>query len=183
MILCICLIVLIIILDQVSKALVALALAPSGSFALIENVLHFTYVENRGAAFGMLADQQWVFMVFSVIGIAAMILWLVKAKPESRWERVSVAFIVGGGIANMIDRVRLEYVIDFIDCRFIDFYVFNVADSFVCVGCGMFMAYVIWEEIREARKKKEEQAEQTESAAAGDEEKPSEDTRNEDSHE
>lgn len=158
MILCICLIVLIIILDQVSKALVALALAPSGSFALIENVLHFTYVENRGAAFGMLQDHRWVFMVFSVIGIAAMAVWLVKAKPESRWERVSVAFIVGGGIANMIDRVRLEYVIDFIDCRFINFYVFNVADSFVCVGCGMFMAYVIWEEIREARKKKAEAA-------------------------
>lgn len=180
MILCICLIVLIIVLDQGSKALIAAALAPSGSYPLIENILHFTYVENRGAAFGMLKDHRWVFMVFSVIGIAAMAFWLMKAKPESRWERVSVAFIVGGGIANMIDRVRLEYVIDFIDCRFVNFYVFNVADSFVCVGCGMFMAYVVWEEIRDSRKKK---AEQAVPASAADEEKTAEDAKDGESHE
>ena len=169
MILCICLIVLIAVLDQVSKALIAQALAPSGSFALIENIFHFTYVENRGAAFGMLAEHRWVFMVFSVVGIAAMAIWLGLAKPQSRWERTAVSFIVGGGIANMIDRVRLGYVIDFIDCRFIDFYVFNVADSFVTVGCAMFMLYVILDEVRESRMKKAE-AQTAESAKAAEEE-------------
>ena len=170
MILCICLIVLIIAVDQGSKALIAASLAQAGSYPLLENILHFTYVENRGAAFGMLKDHRWVFMVFSVVGIAAMVIWLIKARPQSRWERIAVAFIVGGGIANMIDRVRLEYVIDFIDCRFINFYVFNVADSFVCVGCGMFMVYVVWEEIREARKKKAASVEAGSAEEAKDEE-------------
>ena len=66
----------------------------------------------------------------------------------------------------MIDRVRLGYVVDFIDCRFIDFYVFNVADSFVCIGCGMFLVAAIYMEIMEQKKKKLAAAESAESENA-----------------
>ena len=75
------------------------------------------------------------------------------------WNRVALSFIIGGGIGNMIDRIALGYVVDFIDCRFIDFYVFNVADSFVCVGCGMYVIGVLWQEIKAKKKAKAASAE------------------------
>lgn len=146
--------ILCVLLDQISKLIVADKLISVGTYPLIENILHFTYVENRGAAFGMLADHRWVFMLFSTAAIAVMLVWLFIEKPKSPFVRLAVAFIVAGGIGNMIDRVRLGYVVDFIDCRFIDFYVFNVADSFVCIGCGMLLVWVICSEIAEQRKKK-----------------------------
>lgn len=142
-----------ILLDQVTKFLAIKYLMPVGSFPLIENILHLTYVENRGAAFGMLADHRWVFMILSTVGIAAVFIYLAKTKPESWWARLGLTFIIGGGIGNMIDRVARGYVVDFIDCRFIDFYVFNGADSFVCVGAVLFLIAVIIDEVRENRKK------------------------------
>ncbi|MBE6616533.1 MAG: signal peptidase II [Ruminococcaceae bacterium] len=154
MIFSIIIIILSVVLDQVSKYLAATYLTTVDTFPLIENVLHFTYVENRGAAFGMLANNRWVFMIASVVGILAIAGWLVVTKPKSRWAQCALALIIGGGIGNMIDRVRLEYVIDFIDCRFIDFYVFNIADSCVCVGCAMVVLWVIIEEVKEYKKKK-----------------------------
>lgn len=148
MIFCIIVILLAIILDQLSKIIVAANLPQLGTLPLIEDVLHFTYVENRGAAFGMLADHRWIFMILSVAGIAALVVWLILEKPKSRWLQLAVSLIIGGGIGNMIDRIRLGYVIDFIDCRFIDFYVFNIADSCVCVGCAIFLVAVIADEVK-----------------------------------
>lgn len=154
MIFSIIIIILSVVLDQVSKYFAATYLTAIDTFPLIENILHFTYVENRGAAFGMLANNRWVFMIASVVGILAIAGWLIVTKPSSRWAQCALALIIGGGIGNMIDRVRLEYVIDFIDCRFIDFYVFNIADSCVCVGCAMVVLWVIIEEVKEHKKKK-----------------------------
>ena len=154
MILNIAIIVLCVILDQVSKMLAVAHLTDISTFPIIENVLHFTYVENRGAAFGMLADHRWVFMILSTIGILAMFIWQSVNRRDIMWNRVALSFIIGGGIGNMIDRVSLGYVVDFIDCRFIDFYVFNVADSFVCVGCAMYVIGVLWQTINEKKKAK-----------------------------
>ena len=169
MILTVAIMILCVVLDQWTKVLAVEKLAGIATYPLIENIFHFTYVENRGAAFGMLADHRWVFMIFSTIAILAMLGWLFWEKPKSWWIRVSAAFIIAGGIGNMIDRVRLGYVVDFIDCRFIDFYVFNVADSFVCVGCAMFLLAAIYMEIMEAKKKKKAQASDTAEDGDGDE--------------
>ncbi len=166
MIFCLIVAVLAVALDQVSKYLAVAYLKDIVTFPVIENVLHFTYVENRGAAFGMLSGHRWVFMVASVVGIIALIVWLAVSKIKSRWMQCAIALVIGGGIGNMIDRVRLEYVIDFIDCRFIDFYVFNIADSCVCVGCAMVILAVIIDEVKEHKKRKAEKA----SAASGSEE-------------
>ena len=68
--------------------------------------------------------------------------------------------IIGGGIGNMIDRISLEYVIDFIDFTLIDFAVFNVADSFVCVGAGILIAYLVWDMINEIKREKAEKNEE-----------------------
>lgn len=154
MILSIILIILAVVLDQVSKYLSVQFLEPIGTFPIIENVLHLSYVENRGAAFGILSEHRWVFMVISIIGIGALAAWLAAAKPKSKWIRVGVSFVIGGGIGNMIDRIILGYVVDMIDCRFINFYVFNVADSFVCIGCAMVFIALIAEMIDEHKQKK-----------------------------
>lgn len=147
-------IVLCIAADQLTKICAAANLKDISTLPIIENIFHFTYVENRGAAFGMLADHRWVFMILSVVGIAAIFVYLTVTKPKSWWMRLALCFIVGGGVGNMIDRIARGYVIDFIDCRFINFYVFNVADSFVCVGCAMFIIAVIIDEVRERKLKK-----------------------------
>ena len=154
MIINILIIVLCIAADQLTKICAAANLKDISTLPIIENIFHFTYVENRGAAFGMLADHRWVFMILSVVGIAAIFVYLTVTKPKSWWMRLALCFIVGGGVVNMIDRIARGYVIDFIDCRFIDFYVFNVADSFVCVGCAMFIIAVIIDEVREKKLKK-----------------------------
>lgn len=140
--------------DQLTKHLAVTRLAGEASYPFIKNILHFTYVENTGAAFGMLKDHRWVFMVVSAIAIAAVLVWLIRDKSMGPWFRSAAALIVGGGIGNMIDRVLLGYVVDFIDVVCIDFYVFNVADSCVCVGCGMFLVGILYTEIREAKAKK-----------------------------
>lgn len=158
MILSIILIILVVILDQVTKILSLEYLAGIDTFPLIRNVLHLTYVENKGAAFGMLADHRWVFMVISVIGIAALFMWIVISKPENKFMICGLSFVIGGGIGNMIDRCFRGFVVDMIDCRFIDFYVFNVADSFVCIGCGIVLLVLICEIFAEAKEKKASQA-------------------------
>ena len=154
MIINILIIVLCIAADQLTKICAAANLKDISTLPIIENIFHFTYVENRGAAFGMLADHRSVFMILSVVGIAAIFVYLTVTKPKSWWMRLALCFIVGGGVGNMIDRIARGYVIDFIDCRFINFYVFNVADSFVCVGCAMFIIAVIIDEVRERKLKK-----------------------------
>ena len=146
MILNIVIIVICVILDQVTKTLAVTHLSNISTLPVIEDVFHFTYVENRGAAFGMLANHRWVFMILSVVGIIALFIWQSVNRRDIMWNRVALSFIIGGGIGNMIDRVALGFVVDFIDCRFIDFYVFNVADSFVCVGCAMYVIGILWQE-------------------------------------
>jgi signal peptidase II len=156
MILLIAIIVGIIALDQVTKWLAVIYLQGEPSFPLWQDVLHFTYARNEGAAFGILSDQRWVFMVFSTVAIIALLAVLFIYRPKSRYVQITLAMIIGGGIGNMIDRFALGYVIDFIDFTLIDFAVFNVADSFVTVGAFMLMGYLILDLIREMKASKAE---------------------------
>ncbi len=154
MILLIAIIVGVIALDQLTKALAVIYLEGEASFPLWQDVLHFTYARNEGAAFGILSNQRWVFMVFSTVAILALLAVLFVYRPKSRYVKITLAMIAGGGIGNMIDRIALGYVIDFIDFTLIDFAIFNVADSFVTVGAFMLMAYLIMDIIREAKAEK-----------------------------
>ncbi len=136
-----------IFLDQLSKALAVKFLSVRATLPLWEGVLHLTYVENRGAAFGMLKNHRWVFLVFSTVAILLLAAYLFRGvsylsekgeggvyPPLAPLGGVALSLIVSGGIGNMIDRIALGYVVDFIDVRLINFAVFNVADSFVTVG-------------------------------------------------
>ena len=145
-----------VLLDQVSKILV-LNLMYQGQVVLIPNILNFTYVENRGMAFGWLSDHRWVFLLFSVLGIAALCVYLWKFTPPSKLAITAIAFIIGGGIGNMIDRIRLGFVIDFIDFYAVPNlwkWVFNVADAFVCIGAGMLILYLLLDIIKDTKAKK-----------------------------
>ena len=124
---------------------------------ILPGIFQLTYVENRGAAFGMLSDHRWIFMVVSTIAILAMLVYLWKFAPKSCWACVGLSMIIGGGIGNMIDRIRLNYVIDFLDfCAFptLWVWVFNVADACVCVGGGILVVYCVISIIVEAREEK-----------------------------
>ena len=142
-----------IILDQLTKLLSVKFLKIVDTVPLIKNVLHLTYVENRGAAFGMFADRRWVFMVTSVIMIIGLSAFLYLGHAETKLYEISIAMIISGGLGNMIDRVALGYVVDFIDFRLINFAVFNGADSFVCVGAGLLVLALILDIIKEAKEK------------------------------
>lgn len=145
-----------VILDQLTKWLAVKFLMPVGTFPIIEDVLHLTYLENEGAAFGMLKDSRWVFLVISTIAIAGIIFYFVRFKPQNKLFQLSLAFILGGGIGNMIDRTLLGYVVDFIDFRLINFAIFNVADSFVCIGAVLLFIYVLFIESKENKKSEDE---------------------------
>ena len=145
-------------IDQLTKILVSSNMSLYESFAVIPKVFNITYIQNRGAAFGMLSEHRWVFLIISTVAIAAIIFYMLKYKPKSKLERIAIAFMAGGGIGNMFDRIILGYVIDFID--FYAFpkvwsYIFNVADSFVCIGAGLLILYLIQEMIKEAKLLKE----------------------------
>ena len=155
-----------IVLDQITKLLAVKFLMPVGSVPLIKigdvQVLNLTYVENTGAAFGMLKDAPWVFNTISVIAIIAMLAYLFLGHAESRLSAIALAMMVSGGIGNMIDRAFLKYVVDFIDFRLINFAVFNGADSFVCVGAGLLVLALILEIKTEMKKEKANKGEDTE---------------------
>ncbi len=151
-------------LDQLTKWLTVQNLeyiappAAPDTIPVIKDVFHFTYVRNTGAAFSMFnePDQRWIFMSISTVAIIALAIYLWKNRNGSKLLGVALSFIIGGGIGNMIDRIALKYVIDMLDFRIIKFAIFNVADSFVCIGVGLFVLQVILEEIEVYKKEKAE---------------------------
>ncbi len=130
--------------DQVTKYLAVRFLKPMDTVPIIKDALHLTYATNTGAAFGMLKDHRWVFLTVSTLAIIAMSIYLFKSKYRHPLFCLAFSFIVGGGIGNMIDRILLGYVVDFIDFRLINFAIFNTADSFVCIGCALAFVWVLF---------------------------------------
>lgn len=139
--------IVVVLLDQISKHFVCLNLKPIGCISIINGILNFTYVENTGAAFGILSDNRIVFMVFSVVIIAVLGYIVAIYHGQSKLFDVCLGLIVGGGIGNMVDRAFLGYVIDFIDFCAFDFWVwvFNVADCAVVVGCILAILFVVFD--------------------------------------
>lgn len=135
----------VVLADILSKYLVVQLLLPLGhSVTVIPYVLDFTYVENRGMAFGLLADNRWIFMIISVVLLAVILFMIKYSQINHVLFLVSLAMIFGGGIGNMLDRIFLGYVVDFAEVTFIDFPVFNIADSVVVVGAILLAIYFIF---------------------------------------
>ena len=126
----------IVAIDQVTKYLVVANIPLHTNVPAVEGLFHLTYLQNDGAAFSMLKGQQWLFaLMFAVLTVAVVWEFWKKKLPFSAFERWCVAAIWAGGLGNMIDRIRLGYVVDMIEVDFMTFPVFNVADCFITCGC------------------------------------------------
>ena len=131
--------------DQITKYLVVQNIPLYGQVPVVPGLLHLTYVQNTGAAFSMLRGAQWLFaLIFLVLTVAVVWDMVKKAMPFTRLERWLVVCIYAGGLGNMIDRVRLGYVVDMIEVEFMNFAVFNVADCFITCGCIGLMLHLIF---------------------------------------
>ena len=139
--------------DQIIKLLVIQYLKPIQYIDVIEGVLRFRYVENSGAIFGSFATHTLILTIFSIILLGVTIFFLVTNKQKSKIINFCLLLMISGGIGNIIDRIRLHYVVDFIEPLFIDFAVFNFADCCITVGAFMMIAYEIYELVSERKKK------------------------------
>ena len=137
-------VLLLIAADQLTKYLAVLRLKDQAAVPLIRGVLEFSYVENRGMAFGLLQDGRWIFLVLTVLAIAAFVFLYIRIPAEKRFRPLTVGlvFLTAGAAGNLIDRIRLGYVIDFIYIKLINFPVFNVADCYV-TWTGVILAFLL----------------------------------------
>lgn len=136
-----------VILDQITKMWAVNTLKNGHSIKIIGNFLRFTYAENRGAAFSILQDQRMFFIIVTIIMLAVLAYIYFKFKNITKLSKLSIVMIAGGAIGNFIDRVRLGYVVDFIDVRFGNFYnfpIFNIADSFVVCGTVLMIILILF---------------------------------------
>ncbi|MCT4621370.1 MAG: signal peptidase II [Marinisporobacter sp.] len=136
------LILLLIIIDQISKWIIQSKFLVNESIPIIENIFHFTYVQNFGAAFGILKHQKIFFVVMTILVIGGIVVFLKKQKNLHKLVPYSLSLIVGGAIGNLIDRVRLGYVVDYFDFRI--WPVFNIADISIVIGAVLLSYYLIF---------------------------------------
>lgn len=143
-------IIAIVALDQFTKYLVVNSMAEHQTIGFIEGFMNLNYKKNTGVAFGLLSEHRWLFMSFTTIMLVVMIAFLIKYRKSNIVLRIAVAFLTGGGIGNMIDRLfRVDvdgskFVVDFFEFAFVDFAIFNVADCFVTFGAILLVIYVIF---------------------------------------
>lgn len=144
-----------VVVDQLVKYWAVTSLAALGSIPLIPGVFQFTYVENRGAAFSMLENHQWLFVAFAVVVVVLIAAALQKNYVQTLFGKIALLLICAGAVGNMIDRVVRHFVVDMLHFSLINFPVFNVADIYVCVGVAAFCIYVLLQH-KDPEDKKEE---------------------------
>lgn len=131
--------------DQFTKYLTVTRIPLHTRVDVIPGVVGLTYVQNDGAAFSSFRGMQWLFaVIFLVFTVAVIWEYRKKSLPFTTFERWCIAAIYAGGLGNMIDRMRLGYVVDMIETRFINFPVFNVADCFITCGCIILIFHLVF---------------------------------------
>ena len=134
---------LVVAVDQITKYIVVANVKPQGSVGFIPHVLDFVYSENRGVAFGMFQDATWLFVVLTSIVIVAFLILLIKNYKTSKLFSIASALIIGGGIGNLIDRIRLGYVVDFLQLSFFN-PICNLADYAITFGTFLLIIYLLF---------------------------------------
>ncbi len=131
--------------DQLTKLLVLSNIPLFAQVDVLPGVVGLTYVQNYGAAFSSFQGMQWLFAII-FIAFTVGVVWEYRKKSMgfTAFEWWCIAAIYGGGLGNMIDRVRLGYVVDMIRTEFIDFPIFNVADCFITCGCITLMVHLVF---------------------------------------
>ncbi len=145
--------ILLVAADQIIKYLTIVMLNPVSTKVLLKGVLSLTYVENRGAAFGMMQNSRWVFILLTVAIIAVIIAYRIKSGENSRLFVSAAVLLISGGIGNLIDRIFRGYVVDMIQVTFIDYPVFNFADCCVVIGAVLMCLYVLRKDGSDSKEK------------------------------
>ena len=139
-------IIITIFIDQMCKYASTTYLYNKEPIILIENFFKLNYVKNYGAAWGILKNQRYLLVVITILVVISLAIYIKLNRNLYKLSRISIAFIIGGAIGNLIDRVKMGYVIDFLDINFgkvYDFPVFNFADSFIVVGTFLMMYLIL----------------------------------------
>lgn len=131
-------------LDQWTKALTVANVPLHEELPSVLGIFHITHTKNSGAIWGILQGQTWLFVVIMVLFLAVLGVLIRKKWLTKKFEWICLAFIAGGGIGNMIDRLASGTVTDMIEFDFVKFPVFNVADCFITVGCFALLIYIIF---------------------------------------
>lgn len=153
-------VILLVVIDQLTKYLAVVFLMPVGTVKVLEGFIHFTYVENEGAAFGLMQGGRWIFVVMTVIVIVFICIYyarLPKGK-KYRWEKISLVLISAGAVGNFIDRLLYGKVVDFMQFAFINFPVFNFADICVVIGTALLAILLIFFDKQEKEEQEEKEA-------------------------
>ena len=136
-----------IVLDQLVKVYVVQNIALGEVKTWIPNLVSLTYLQNRGAAFSMLQDQQLLFAVITLVVVLGAIWYLHKHMEDSFWMVLGLTLIIAGGLGNFIDRISQGFVVDMFHLDFINFAIFNVADSYLTVGVVVLLLAMLKEEM------------------------------------
>jgi signal peptidase II len=144
----------VIIIDHLTKWLVVKNMELGESIPLIENFLYLTSHRNKGAAWGILQGQMWFFYIITIIVVIGMIIFIQRLKPNEKLMGWSLGLMLGGAIGNFIDRLFRKEVVDFINTYIFtyDFPIFNIADSALVIGVGLFFIHTLLEGKQEKEK-------------------------------
>lgn len=144
--------VVLVAVDQIIKNWAAETLI-KGDIAVIENVLYLKYAENTGVAFSMFSDNRWILIGVTSIMLIAVLAFFLSGKVTEKLEIFSLSLLLSGGVGNLIDRISLGYVIDYIDVRIINFAIFNFADICICIGAFLLCVAVYFSDKKEKEEK------------------------------
>ena len=135
--------IILVAVDQITKLYALNVVKPKGTITVIDHFYYFTYVENRGAAFGIMQNKQWFFVIVTLLIFAAFGYIMSKYKIEGKLFFAAVVLIFGGGVGNLIDRIFRGYVVDFLQFSFFS-PVCNLADYFITVGAVLLIISVLF---------------------------------------
>jgi signal peptidase II len=143
---------LIVIADQIVKRWAVLNLKGQGTKDFIPGILNLYYAENTGAAFSILRDQRWIFIIVSILASLVMVYIVLSKRIDSPLGLVPLSMVLGGAVGNLIDRIYAGFVVDMFEFAFIRFAIFNVADIFITVGGVLFCVYYLYSETKNIKK-------------------------------
>ncbi|AZV56010.1 signal peptidase II [Clostridium sp. AWRP] len=138
-----------ILIDRVTKIWAIEVLSKVSQVIVIKDLFSLMYLQNKGAAFGILQGKLYFLTIITIIVVGGMIVYIIKYKPNSKFIRISFSLIISGALGNLMDRIVYKYVVDFISVHYKDIYyfpVFNIADVMVVVGTALLAFYLLKEE-------------------------------------
>lgn len=134
------------LLDRITKLWALGSLKNTSSKTVIKGFFDLTYVENKGAAWGIFVGKTMFLIVFTVVILCGVVFYLIKYRPKNKFVRVALSLIIAGALGNIADRVIYKYVVDFISLHYKDVYsypVFNIADMCVVIGTVLLLICIL----------------------------------------